>query len=102
MPQARPAQPPKVPCQLPGSLVAFIKNVAIETFGSDVVVRNYGTDIGAWRLHVEVGADTGMGPAVFIGQLLTRIDHIPLVEVTVRGQRPKGDAKIAYRQGVIL
>lgn len=86
---------------LPSEIKAFIKRAAEQVFGSDVIVRHYGTD-NHWRIHLEVASCAGLNREAFIGILLTQADHIPHVEITVRRTKPKGDAKIAYRQGVIL
>ncbi|MBF9150760.1 hypothetical protein [Novosphingobium jiangmenense] len=101
MPVASPAQPPETPVELRPEIKSFIKQAAENVFGGDVVVRHYGTD-STWRIHVEIESCAGLDREAFIGILLTQANHFPHVEITKRGSKPKGDAKIAYRQGVIL
>jgi hypothetical protein len=101
MPPANPPIPPRKPCELTPEQASFIRETAQRIFGSEVVVRNYGTDPKALRIHVETDAHS-LVVADFIGALVTRIDHIPSVSVTERGAKPRGDAKIAYRQGDVL
>ena len=101
MPPAELPTPPRKPCELTREQASFIREAAQRIFGGEVVVRNYGTDSKALRIHVETDAHNLM-VADFIGVLVTRIDHIPYVSVTKRGEKPRGDAKIAYRQGDIL
>jgi hypothetical protein len=101
MPPANPPTPPCKPCELTQEQASFIRETAQRIFGSEVVVRNYGTDANALRIHVETDAHS-LVVADFIGALVTRIDHIPSVSVTKRGEKPRGDAKFAYRQGDVL
>ncbi|KPH60303.1 hypothetical protein [Novosphingobium sp. ST904] len=93
--------PPRKPCELTPELASFIRETAQRIFGSEVVVRNYGIDPKALRIHVETDAHN-LVVADFIGALVTRINHIPSVSVTESGAKPQGDAKIAYRQGDVL
>lgn len=101
MPVAKPAKQPETPADLLPEIKAFIKQAAGKVFGGDVVVRHYGTD-NTWRIHVEIESCAGLDREAFIGILLTQADHLPHVQITKRGTKPRGDAKIAYRQGVIL
>lgn len=102
MPAAKLPMPARQPCELSRELTALIREAANRIFGDEVVVRNYGTDPQALRLHVECAADPGMAVYDFVGLLMTVIDHVPHVEKTTAGAKPKGDAKIAYRQGIVL
>jgi hypothetical protein len=102
MPTAKPPVPAQQPCELSLELAALIRQTAHRIFGDEVVVRNYGTDPKALRLHVECATDPGMAVYDFVGSLMTLVDHIPHVEKTTAGAKPKGDAKIAYRQGIVL
>lgn len=101
MPPAKPPTTPRKPCELTPEQASFIRETAQRIFGSEVVVRNYGTDPKDLRIHVETEAHS-LAIADFTGALVTRIDHIPIVLVTERGAKPRGDAKIAYRQGDVL
>ncbi len=71
-------------------------------FEGDAVVRNFGPDPKRLELHVETDADTDMRRYECLGVLLTRIDRQISLEVTKRGAKARGSAKLAYRQGVIL
>ncbi len=66
------------------------------------MVRSYGEDAARLELHVECSAKPPFGQAEMIGRLLTRLDHLPTVEVTRRGSRVTGKARIAYREGQII
>jgi len=101
MPPARPPIAPQTPCDLLPEQSIFIREAAHRVFGDDVVVRNYGTDADALRIHVETSRSDCV-TADFIGILLTRLDHVPSVSVTQRGAKIHGDAKVAYRQGKVL
>jgi hypothetical protein len=81
---------------------AFIRRAAHQVFGDDVVVRNYGTDPSALRLHIETTSEDRLAAYDFVGVLMTRVDHTPHVEITRRGEKPRGSAKIAYRQGRVI
>ena len=102
MPVADDPIPPRTPARLPGELAQFVKLSAGRIFGNDAVVRSYGVSQDALRVHVEHSGDTSFGREELIGELVTRLDHIPHVEITRRGTKVTGDAKIAYRQGYIL
>lgn len=101
MPSAKLPAPPDTPCDLTAEQASFIRDAALRFFVDDAVVRNFGTDPHALRLHVETDRDT-KSIADFLGVLLTRLDPIPTVSLTVRGSKVRGDAKIAYRQGRVL
>jgi hypothetical protein len=99
---ANPPLPEKEPCALPEGLSHFIRTTVQQFFGNDSIVRNYGTDPEALRLHVETTVDDRLVAYDCLGVLVTRLDHIPHLEVSVRGTKVRGDAKIAYRQGKVL
>jgi hypothetical protein len=83
--------------------IAFISATVKRFFGDNAVVRNFGTDPSRMELHVETDRDIGLAEHDCIGVLMTRIDRAQIrLVVTRRGTRVRGDAKIAYRQGVIL
>lgn len=97
-----PASPP-IPAPLPDEEREFIKEVVERFYGSDAVVRNYGPDPNRLELHVETNAGPDMRKYDCLGVLLTRIDrHQVSLEVTMRGSKVRGSAKLAYRQGVVL
>jgi len=102
MPPAKPQTPPQEPCELSSEQASFIRDTACRIFGDDAVVRNFGTDPDALRIHIETGGDDRTVVADFLGALLTRIDHIPAISTTRRGTKAQGEAKIAYRQGRVL
>lgn len=81
----------------------FIKETVEHFYGSDAVARNFGPDPDRLELHVETDADLDMRKFDCLGVLLTRIDRRQIdLEVTKRGAKVHGIAKMAYRQGVIL
>ena len=67
------------------------------------VVRNYGPNPKRLELHVETNVTPGMERDDGLGVLMCEIvrDYVGL-EVTKRGTRIGGNAKIAYRQGELL
>jgi hypothetical protein len=81
----------------------FIKDTVKQFYGPDAVIRTYGPDPAYLKLHVEVTGEPGREKYDCGGVLLARLDreHIAF-DVTKRGTKPRGEAKIAYRQGVIL
>jgi hypothetical protein len=103
MPKARPPLEPLPPAPLADWEAAFIKETVLRFFGADAVVRSFGPDPKRLQLHVETGRSAGMTGYECAGVLSCKIDRdgIDLV-VTKRGERVWGDAKIAYRQGVVL
>lgn len=103
MPVAQPPLPPKPPAALSTDEIAFIKDTIRRFYGDDATVRNFGPDPARMDLHVETDRDTGMEKYDCLGVLMTRIqrDQIAL-EVTKRGTRVHGNAKVAYRQGIII
>ena len=102
MPASKGPIPPRTPSPLSLELTSFIREVTKSVFGEDAVVRSYGEDATTLALHVECSCAPTFGRAEMIGQLLTRVDCIPTVDVTRRGSKVRGNAKIAYRQGYIL
>jgi hypothetical protein len=103
MPAASPQIPAKSPAALEDDERRFIKEVVERFYGSDAVVRNYGPDPDRLELHIETEAGPDMRKYDCLGVLLTRIDrHQVSLEVTKRGTKARGSAKLAYRQGIIL
>lgn len=103
MPVASPQVPPRKPAPLREGEREFIKETVEHFYGSDAVVRNFGPDPARLELHVETDAVTDMQKYDCLGVLLTRIDRRQVsLEVTKRGAKVHGSAKLAYRQGVVL
>lgn len=95
--------PARTPAPLQDDERKLIKEVIERFYGADAVVRNYGPDPNQLELHVEADAGPDMMKYDCLGVLLTRIDrHQVSLEVTRRGTKARGSAKVAYRQGVIL
>ncbi|WP_206757247.1 hypothetical protein, partial [Sphingomonas sp. CFBP 8765] len=83
--------------------VEFIKQTIQRYYGTDAVIRNFGPDPNRLEVHVETDAENDMRKYDCLGVLLTRIDRAQIsLEVTSRGEKPRGSAKLAYRQGMIL
>lgn len=102
MPASKGPLPTRKPSLLPEELAILVKEAAKSAFGNDAVVRSYGEDVAKLQLHVECSDEPTFGCAEMIGQLLTKLDQMPIVAVTQRGSKVSGNAKIAYRQGYIL
>lgn len=103
MPAADPPITPLPPAPIDDDEVRFITDTIKRFFGDDAVVRNYGPDPSRLALHVETSQDIGMAEYDCLGELMTRIDRDQIsLDVTRRGTRVFGNAKLAYRQGVIL
>ena len=103
MPQAKPPVPPVPPAPVTPAEQRFIKVTVKRFFGEDAVVRNYGPDPKRLRLHVETKKADGLKRYDCLGVLMTRIERDQIsLDVTKRGTRIFGSAKIAYRQGVVL
>ncbi len=102
MPIARPQAPPIAPIPLTGEEVRFISETIRQFLGEDVVLRNFSGDSERIAIHVETDREVGMEKYDCLGVLMTRVDRPIGIEVTRRGTRVRGDAKIAYRQGVIF
>jgi hypothetical protein len=103
MPQAHPQIEPKSPSPLTANEADYIRQTVRRFYGSDAIVRNYGPDPRRLELHVETDAAPGMERHTCLGELMCEIarDQISL-EVTRRSQRIRGNAKIAYRQGLVI
>ncbi|MDM7958077.1 hypothetical protein [Blastomonas sp.] len=103
MPLASPPVPEKTPAPLRDGEREFIKEAVERFYGPEAIVRNYGPDANQLELHVETDAEMDMRKYDCLGVLLTRIDRRQIsLEVTKRGTKIRGNAKLAYRQGVIL
>lgn len=103
MPVAHPPSPPQSPAPLTPDEAGFIKSTVERYFGNGAVVRNYGSDPSRLQLHVESDLDIGSAQYDCAGELLAHIEREQITLVTTtRGRRVFGDAKIAYRQGVII
>lgn len=102
MPAASPPVPPRTPAPLREGEREFIREAVERFYGHDAVVRNFGPDPDRLELHVETDADVDMRKYDCLGMLLTRIERQVSLEITKRGTKPHGSAKVAYRQGVIL
>ena len=81
----------------------YIRKTVRLYYGNDAVIRNYGPDPNRLNLHVETTVEPGMERHECLGLLMCEIrrDYISL-EVSQRGRRVSGLAKIAYRQGEAL
>jgi hypothetical protein len=103
MPKAKPAAPPQAPAPLSEHEERFILETVRRYYGSDAVVRNWGPDPKRLCLHVESDRDIGLERYECAGLIACEIvrDHIGL-DATRRGERIRGNAKLAYRQGEIL
>lgn len=102
MPAAKPPISAQKPCELQDELTSFIRDWARQFYGADAIVRNYGTDPKSLRIHVETSNRDSLTRYDLLGALLTRLEHTPHIEITLRGSKARGDAKIAYRQGQII
>lgn len=103
MPKAKPPIAPKAPAPISAEEAQFILNVVRRYFGDNAVVRNWGPDPKRLSLHVEADQDIGLRCHECLGELMCVInrDQISL-DITPRGGRVRGNAKLAYRQGVVL
>jgi hypothetical protein len=103
MPQAKLPTPPKTPAPLSSEEERFIVDTVRRYYGAGAVVRNWGPDPRRLDLHVEADRDIGMQRHECLGLLMCELvrDQISL-DSTKRGERVRGNAKLAYRQGVIL
>lgn len=102
MPVAQPPSLPQSPAPLSDDEIYFIKDTIRRFCGENAIVRNFGPDLARMQLHVETDRDIGMAKYDCLGVLMTRIDRDILLEVTKRGSRIHGSAKLAYRQGIVL
>jgi hypothetical protein len=95
--------PIEAPAPINAEEAEFIKATVRRFYGSDAVVRSYNPDPAKLSLHVETALDPGMEKYDCMGVLLTRTGREQIsFEVTKRGTKVRGSAKIAYRQGEIL
>ena len=102
MPAAKPPLPPVSPAHLTAEEARFIKETVQRFYGNDAVVRNYGPHQNRLNLHVETDREPDMERYDCLGQLMLRIERQITLDVTKRGRRVWGNAKLAYRQGVVL
>ena len=103
MPEASEPLPPQKPATLTKEEESFIVETVRRFYGDNAVVRNFGPDPDRIDLHVEAEIGRDMTLYDCLGVLLTRIDRAAIsLEITKRGSKVYGPAKIAYRQGVIL
>lgn len=95
--------PPRTPSPLSQDEIEFIKETVERFYGTDAIIRNFGPDLNRLEIRVETDGETDMRKYDCLGVLLTRIDRAQVsLEVTKRGEKARGSAKLAYRQGVIL
>jgi hypothetical protein len=72
-------------------------------YGHEAVIRNYGPNPKRLEFHVETTLEPGMEQHDCLGLLQCEIERNAIsLEVTKRGRRVRGNAKIAYRQGVAI
>jgi hypothetical protein len=103
MPVAKPPLPIEPPAPLEPGEAEFIKETVTRFYGPEAVVRTYGPDPANLKLHVETGVEPGMEQYDCAGVIYARLNREQIgFEVTKRGTKPRAEAKIAYRQGVIL
>jgi len=102
MPASGPPDPPQAVIPLTPDEVELVKAAVLRVYGPDAIIRNYGSDPARIALHVEADHERGMELYDMLGLLMTRIDRAIDIEVTRRGTRVHGKAKIAYRQGIML
>lgn len=103
MPAAKPPSPPVEPAPITQAEAALIKQAVRRFYGDDAVVRNWGPNPDRLYLHVETNRAAGMERYDCLGVLMSKLEREQIVlDVTRRGSRVRGNAKIAYRQGVIL
>ena len=103
MPVANPPVPIEPPAPIDSEEAEFIKATVRRFYGPDAVIRTYGPDPANLKLHVESSEAPGLEQYDCAGVILARINREQIAfEVTKRGTKPRGEAKIAYRQGVVL
>ncbi|WP_419253064.1 hypothetical protein ACN2C6_15925 [Caulobacter sp. ErkDOM-YI] len=72
-------------------------------FGENATIRNWGVEPTRMMLHVETDLDIGLMEHECLGLLMCEIQRESVsLESTRRGQKLKGNAKTAYRRGVVL
>lgn len=102
MPVAAPQSPPVSPEPLSVDESAFIKATVQRFYGGESVIRSFGRDPSRLEIHIETECSNGSEHYDCLGVLFTKIDRPIGLTVTKRGSRVFGNAKLAYRQGVIL
>ena len=103
MPKASPPIPAQEPTALEEDEAIFIRETIKRFYGGDAVIRNYGTDPDQLELHIEADVGEDMRLYDCLGILFTRTERQSIsLNVTKRGTKVQGSAKIAYRQGVII
>lgn len=102
MPTADPPLSQYVPLSLGAVEAEFISSTVRRFFGADAITRNFSSHPERLDVHVETDRDVGMIKYDCLGVLLTRIDKPIDLEVTKRGAPIRGNAKLAYRSGIVL
>ncbi len=102
MPVAKPPLPPMTPAALSDEEVSFIKETVCKFYGDAATIRNFGPDQNHIQLHVEADRDSAHERWDCLGILMTRIERSTSLTVTTRGSKVVREAKLAYRQGVVL
>lgn len=82
--------------------MSFIKYIVRKFFGDGAIIRNFGPDPNHIELHVEADKDGSSERWDCLGILMTRIERNTSLTVTRRGSKVEREAKLAYRQGVVL
>jgi hypothetical protein len=104
MPPSKTARPPVPPHPLSNEEVSVIRETIKQFYGAAAIVRNFGPDRQRLKLHVELQARPPIFARDKVLGLLNRDiarDRIDLIE-SIYGEPVRGEAKIAYRQGVIV
>lgn len=103
MPVSKAPLPIELPAPLEPEEAEFIKETVRRFYGPEAVVRTYGPDPANLKLHVEISEEPGLEQYDCAGVMYARLNREQIdFEVTKRGTKPRAEAKIAYRQGVIL
>ena len=103
MPVAKPPLSPQPPAPLRQGEADYIVQTVRQYYGQNAVIRNYGPHQRRLELHVETDIEPGLERYECMGLLGCEIDRDAIdLEVTKRGRRVRGNAKIAYRQGQIV
>jgi len=102
MSAASPPSPPKPVIALAQEDVDLVKAAVERFYGRGALIRDYSSDPNSIALHIEADREIGMEHYDMLGMLMTRIEQPISIEVTRRGARVHGNAKLAYRYGVVL
>jgi len=102
MPAASQPSPAIAPIPLSADEASIIKDSVLQFFGESAVLRNFSSSPSRIDIHVETDRDIGMAKYDCLGVILTHLDRPIGLEVTRRGMRIRGTAKLAYRNGVIF